>query len=513
MLASVFPPKPASFRHRAPILLALAFGAGVFAPGTASAGGFEYAVPGARSLGRGGADVAGIDTGLALYFNPANLGRMTRARATVDVNLGIYDICMRRELVGDLSEYQPSGETTNVEVIDGRNFTREVCNSARPSIVPNVGVVIPLVEGLTLGAGILVPVSSQVQQFGPTTGYTQETGMPRNRTPTRYIITQQDLLQLFPTIGLGYQPIDELRFGVAFGWGLTHAKFVKVAYDPEIGAPVGTDAANFLDAFDGFVPRVTVSAATTPVPGLDIGATFTWIGDINAGGTVDIEFLGQRLPVEGVRLNAPQPWTFNVGMRFADLLDTPVGTVGDRLATERWDIELDLGVSGSSVVQDFAVDLPDDATLLDLVEVPDALNIRHKWKNQFIVRVGGDYNVVPGIAALRAGLSYESDGVTDGFEQIDFLPFRRVGLHLGGTIRIADRFDISIAYAHLFQETTDVRGDFCVPNGGPAPEDPRCLYRATTYNPPVPEDQRVVANAGIIKSSVNLLSLELDYAF
>ena len=85
---------------------------------------------------------------------------------------------------------------------------------------------------------------------------------------------------------------------------------------------------------------------------------------------MDIEFLGERLPVEGVRLNAPQPWTFNVGVRFADLLDTPVGTVGDRLATERWDVELDLGISGSSVVQDFAVNLPDDATLLGIVEVP-----------------------------------------------------------------------------------------------------------------------------------------------
>lgn len=508
--------RPFKLRHRASLSLPFFAFALALAPTAAHAGGFEYGYPGARSLGRGGADTAGIDTPLALFYNPANLARMNRFRATLDVNLGIYDICMRREYVfnGPDSDYRPTAEVPLIGAPDedGRRFFRQICNSGRPTIVPNLGVAIPIVDGLTLGAGIIVPVSSQVQNFGRADG-TYLVGPDDFPTPTRYIITKQDLLQLFGTVGVGYAPIDELRFGFAFGWGYTHARFVNVAHarlDPN--SVNGVDTPNYLDAKDKFMPRVTVSAATTPVPGLDIAASFTWVSNVEAHGPLQVGFAGQRLPLPtqdpiNVDLVAPQPWTFNLGIRFADRLPEPVGTVGDRLSTERWDIEMDLGIVGSSRVQAFDVDIPDEASISNgAIHLPNSLSIPHRWKNQYTARLGGDFNPIPNVLGLRAGLSFESSGVTHGFEQIDFLPFRRVGIHLGGTVRIADRFDVSVAYAHLFQETTDVRGSYC------AASTENCLNRAVASDPPQ-ESELIPANAGIINSSVNLISLQMDMAF
>lgn len=499
---------PAILRHRALIALALWTGVHALAPATASAGGFEYGVPGARSLGRAGADVAGIDTGLALYYNPSNLARMDRVRATVDVNLGIYDICMRREIVGNLDEYEPEEEVDLVENVDGRNFLPDVCNSGRPSIVPNIGVAIPIVDRLTLGVGLLIPVSSQVGEYGSRVGTRVVDGMEQP-TPTRYMITKQDLLQFFGVIGLAYAPIPELRLGMTFGWGYTHARFTNLAYTPELG--IG-DVPSNLDAKDTFLPRVTVSASTSPIPGLDIAASFTWVGDINASGNVTLNALGITLPTDvpgeppiDAKLNAGQPWNFSLGVRFADRLATPVGTVGDRLSTERWDVELALGIHGSSRVEDFVIDLPDGRTVAT-IDLPPELRIRHNWKNQYTVRVGGDYNPIPNVLGLRAGLSYESNGVSYGFHNVDFVPFQRVGIHLGGTVRIADRFDISIAYAHLFQGDSNLNAEYC------EADVTNCLVRTAPGEAPPPEEL-VAVNAGVIRSSGNLLSLQLDYAF
>src|SRR5690606_21113178 len=123
--------------------------------------------------------------------------------------------------------------------------------------------------------------------------------------------------------------------------------------------------------------------------------------------------------VTPVRLVSQQNWRLAFGARFADkLAGGPVDEVGDRLSSERWDVEMNIVLQGNKRVDSFLVDLPDDATILGIVDLPDTLSLAHKWKNQLIVRLGGDYNPIPGVLGLRAGFSYESDGVTDGFEQL-----------------------------------------------------------------------------------------------
>ncbi len=118
---------------------------------------------------------------------------------------------------------------------------------------------------------------------------------------------------------------------------------------------------------------------------------------------------------------------------------------------------------------------------------------------------------MPGLIAARLGFSYETRGVSEGFEQLDFLPFQRFGLHAGATVRLGN-FDISIAYAHLFQSTVTVTEDEAQIRQVSASarieeiacgDDPDCE----------PTTPGTIINAGRYTSRYDLVSLGLTYHF
>jgi hypothetical protein len=161
--------------------------------------------------------------------------------------------------------------------------------------------------------------------------------------------------------------------------------------------------------------------------------------------------------------------------------------VQDSMATERWDVEANGVVYFNSVndEQVFTTDAGVNAAKVVLVEArPDGsraplpANIGSctnydakagqcvgqwrvptvwKGKTQLSLRVGGDYNVLPGLLAVRAGASYESDGADVQYLDITNYMLGRIGLHSGVTVRIAGHTDLSLAFAHFFQP--DVRLD------------------------------------------------------
>jgi long-subunit fatty acid transport protein len=73
-------------------------------------------------------------------------------------------------------------------------------------------------------------------------------------------------------------------------------------------------------------------------------------------------------------------------------------------------------------------------------------------KTQFSVRIGGDYNILPGVLAIRAGVSYETDGTDPEYLNITNYQLGRTGLHVGATLRLAKKTDLSFAFAHFIQK-------------------------------------------------------------
>lgn len=490
------------------LLLVFALALLLARPAVAFAGGYEYGTPGARAEGRGGAEYAATDSPTALYFNPANLARIDRIRLFLAGNMIFSNNCMRREIaeLGEGGTYTPAAEAATAVEEDGRFFLPETCNEARPSINPQLGVTIPIIEGLTAGVGLFFPVTPQIVNFGGENGTIDGT----TATPTRYLMTELDVIQAYPTVGIGYSPLEQLRLGFAFGAGITSIEFTNYAYSDLLDA----DAKNALYVKDWFNPRITASVAATPIPGLDVAVSYTWTGDVEADGHLDIDLPEPMLvptpSIDNVSLLSQQTWNLAFGVRYFKPLASPVGRVGDRLATERWDVEADFMIYGNERIDDFLVDLPDDATLSGL-PVPDELRLPHRWKNQYIFRIGGDFNAIPGVFGARAGFSYESDGVKDGFEQLDFQPFRRFGLHAGATVRVLDSIDLSAAYTHLFQEDIDNFGAYCLSTPDRV-NDPVCQQRPTSAAAPTADDL-AIANAGQIRSSFNMLMIEATYTF
>jgi hypothetical protein len=81
-------------------------------------------------------------------------------------------------------------------------------------------------------------------------------------------------------------------------------------------------------------------------------------------------------------------------------------------------------------------------------EVPSFIH----GNTQLSLRLGGDYNILLGILAVRAGLSYETNGQDPNNLNITNYQLGRTGLHLGATWRIAHRTDLSVAYVHFIQQ-------------------------------------------------------------
>ena len=441
-----------------------------------------------------------------------------------------------------------------------------VCNSGPPGIVPELAFSWRINPMFGVGVGLLAPAAVGHTVWGRSRDGTVRApdgttigGTPVDRLPSpmRYNLVEEQLLLAYPTIGVAVSPHKTIRFGATFGWGFGIFDFRSVTR-PTAGEDFGLDIFSELHAVDTFVPRVGASVAVTPHPNLDIMAGFTWTQDVNADGHIDLQAQTYRdveqadpsdtlctetgsamnaanrraCRVDDAELTAPQPWQLQFGLRYADRI-TPrardaaqVGRLSNRIedymSNERWDIELNVVYERNSEVETFRIQTPTrnaieaDTGLLATVptqiggceNLPEedqdlcALGLQHGWQDQISVRLGGDYNLLPGMASVRAGVSYETRGVKQQLAQIDFTPFMRVGIHAGLTIRLG-KLDISLAYAHIFQETLTV--DRLEETAG---IDDIAVTQVTASRA---AGDPTVINAGKYTANYDVLSLSLNY--
>jgi long-subunit fatty acid transport protein len=450
--------------------------------GTAFAIGFELAPPGARDTGRAGASAVGADTAIGLFYNPATLlAPSSRTDTALALHMGITDVCFTRQAVlEDGSGARSAGPRS-----------AEICSDAKTAYIPVGASSYRFGKKFALGLGVYSPpAAGRDLSFG-----SARTGTPDGNpaasssqlSPSRYMLLGARILQTFPTVGAAWAPWPWLRLGASFGWGFTRfslstASFSRavVSTTPvEIGAT--TDVSTDVSGKDGFTPRVQAGAWVQPfasIP-LELGLSFTYTGDIEASdaklrlrnlytdyypSTLIGLIGGVQQPaldatIRGVSVLVPQISTLHGGARYAKKLPVPVGKAGDRLASERFDIEVDFVATFAKRLDTIDATLPSDVSVVvpspspafsDInLMLPGTISLPHHWQNQYGVRVGGDYNVVPGLLAIRAGYSFESEGVKKGYTQLDFFPHKRYGLMLGATVRIIDLIDVSLAYAYF----------------------------------------------------------------
>ena len=446
----------------------------------ARAAGFELTPPGARANGRAGAAVAGADDALGVFYNPATiLATRTRVSAAVALHLHLSETCLRRtEVVEDSDGTRSAGPVLP-----------EVCDDGPLTFIPELASTVRLGERWALSIAAYAPTGATAHsKYGnPRTGTVDgKTGedAPERRTPSRYLLLEQKSLQVFPTLGVAYQPIPALRLGASFGWGITQVDFANASFSRTLvlgSVNATSDISNHLKGLDAFVPRVQVGAWTQPWErlALEFGASFVWTDDVKISNATlklrglntdiyppDYAAISEKPLVRGqfkhVDVTVPQTSQLALGTRYAKKLDMPADKIGDRLSSELFDIELDVVVALTKrmdavrVTPPHGAELPVDSPPPGVIPpfevvLPEHIVLEHHWQNQVGLRLGGDYNPIPGVLGLRAGVSYESTGVEQGYENLDFTPFQNVGLHLGATLRIVHKIDLSSSFAqHIF---------------------------------------------------------------
>lgn len=384
-----------------------------------------------------------------------------------------------------------------------------------------------LADWLTIGAGF----QWQLVVYSTTTFSRVDTYIS-SRDDVRAEVFGRDLFIPGLIASAQISPIDALDIAIGFKWSDRVESVAKVDATPGAfgtGSPFDwRDSSGAMQQTQSFVPKTTQ----------------------NIRGTV----------------SAPPIWApqLSFGLRYADRLKPKTKTkdwdaahraagkdVEDSMLTERWDIEADAVMYFNSVsnyrkfsnpgrlvdlVATSASGMPvttttlvgactkyrDNNTMGDciLAESPALLH----GKNQISLRFGGDYNVFPGLFTVRAGLSYETNGADPRFNDITNYMLGRTGLHVGATLRVAKKTDISVGYVHFIQKEVKLTPNLM---GAPVPTawtmDPTKYHLVTGKNDGVAgfaitdsatsAEGPLFANAGTYFYHLDVLSVDFAQHF
>lgn len=479
-----------AFQHFATIqrFAALACCAGItLAARPTAAQGIETTVAGTVALGRS-ANALRVNDFMATWLNPANLAVIPSTDLGVELRLPLLDACFDRAR-NPAVEYRTA---TTDPTLPAESFDK-VCNKGGVMPTGNVGWAQAFPSGWGYGVGFFTPTAVPGLKYGQDTIVTQAPADGEMRpltttgleSPNRFLLLQRAQLGGFLQAGAGVQLAKEIRVGLALGLGFATIHNVNVG-SVQGGTFQDQELLTDVHASDWAIPRAMLSVVAEPIAGLDVLGAFTYQSDVDAGGYVDFTSNGiQGAQRTDCRSTDPGPgphcrsdkaslkvpftrFVATLGVRYASRR-TERKRALDPMKDERWDVEINGSWSETSHVDQYVLQLYDQApgsagssrvafsSALDsaALSLPAKIVLPYHWRDTFSLRVGGDYNLIASKLAVRAGLSYESNATPTEYMNIDAFAVSRYGLHVGATYALG-RLKLSIAYAHIFYQSVDV---------------------------------------------------------
>jgi long-chain fatty acid transport protein len=509
----------------------------------------EFPDNGSEQEGRGGAWVARASDPLAAFYNPAGLaGQPTRI--TIQANFSSQHTCFTR--------VKAAGDPT----ADGVTGTYpQVCSGAGFYPDPQVGFTWRLSDRIGVGFLLLAPSAVGSTRWPAFVG--------DSPAPQRYLLIQSNVVFLTPTIAAGWEIVDGLRIGASFQFGTApHIDFVNAAVGLNSSAgtqyvPSTNDIRTELTAKDLFVPGFTVGTLWSPADDVDVAGWYKWSAPVSAKGDLLTEYpyftpASARGNTAGITkgdtsvpncndpqgppnacgsgnnasVKVPVPMEAKIGVRFHLPASRPADPHRrDPLADDLFDVEADFTWANDSAFDTLQVRFPGnaygDGRLPANPEIPSTIpeiaDVRHRNRDVFGARLGGDYNIVPDTLALRAGGFFESQAADTVYQNIDFDSAERFGVAAGATYRLkvndTQAFDFMAAYGHVFFGTlgnTNPDGP-----GLPATSGTACSPSAPAGSPPsmtCPNGNQKYrtnypVNLGTITSSVNVINVGVSFRF
>ncbi len=503
----------------------------------------EFPDNGSEQEGRGGAWVARASDPLAAFYNPAGLaGQQTRL--TLQANISTQNTCFTR--------VKASNDTTADGVAAGATYPK-VCQNGSFFPNPQLAFTYRLTDRIGLGLAVLGPSAVG--------GVTWPDFQGSSPSPQRYLLISSNVLLLTPSLGVGWEPIDGLRFGASFIFGTAPTiDFINASPALVDGtpSPAQNDIRAELKAKDLFIPGFTLGTIWSPLDSLDVAAWYKYMGSINATGDVttqtgfysnpqNIIYGDTALPNcnnpmltnnpcgsgNNVKITVPIPMEAKLGVRYHMPRSgaAVAAHLRDPIAQDLFDVEADFTWANDSAFDAIQIrfpgtpgglgTLPANPGITTSAVLPPNADVPHGFKDVFGVRLGGDYNVLPDQLALRAGGFFESQAAVQQYQNIDFDAASRFGVSLGGTYRLRignHPLDLMAGYGHVFFATLSntsptaagipaLTGEVCP--GGAASRLPNgtCTQGNQQYRTPW------AVNLGTITSSIDVINVGASFGF
>jgi long-subunit fatty acid transport protein len=476
----------------------------------AVAGGFEHPTNGTRALGRGGAFTAMANDLTAMDYNPAGLLH----------NKG-WQIMLSNNFTDFKLKFTPTtaaGRINPVENDAGPFLLAPVFGVSTDILHPDVRVALGVYGPSAYGRSTY-PVDWDRLDEEP------------GAFPHRYMLTETDIMLVYYTASVAWQPFDMWGVGLSLHWidmmqgriGMVTSGWMDdIQWSP---ANDSYDVRAQLDVSSHFNFAATLGTWVRPIDRLRIGASFR-VGfdeggsnNIDASGTMKLQFQGdfiQSLYISGKETGegiVPYsdsgkpvtniPVTFNMTLPMVARLGIQyIHPFTDE--EQLFDIELDVIWEGWSALQKYGVDLSGymQVTGAGVVKAEkmqfQPVDVPKNFQDTWSVRLGGDVRITKWLQA-RLGGYYETGAVPVAYTNIDFASFDRLGIGTGLTFHYR-WFDLSFGYSHIFQKDRVV-----------SIEDSK-VYVQFPLLDQAPLDQHKV-NAGKYETSYDIYSLSLEAKF
>lgn len=441
---------------------------------TAHAGGFEVPDMGARAIGRGSANVVGVEDGTAIHYNPGALAKMRGTTVMYDHGLMWQRTQFSRATLSDA--WGPEAGTS-FETVEARN-----------NLFPILGTLVVTsdfgLDDWTFAAGVYGPNGVGKQTY-PAYG------------PQSLMMTELDVLLAYYTLGAAWKWKDVFGIGavvqyadlIRLDYGLVSDSVVTTGLNP-VPDPQSTQLVTRIEMKDRTSATAQLGAWYRPHQRLELGVSTRFVPvyfEPRGGVSVDKETLVTEDIT--VKMDLTLPVIVRGGLRY--IHDT---------GTRTWfDVELDAVYESWSMLKSFDLDVQGQLNGQDLRE----LKIAKNWKDTVSVRLGGDVHPLPPYLTLRTGAFFETAAVPDNFSSIDFPSFQRFGVG-GGFSAGAKGAYLTVGYMHVFQEKRTVSEEFGKVFGQrplrPCPQGCDGL-------------SGVPANAGTFQTGYDLLTIGIDLRF
>lgn len=410
---------------------------GLLLAGPAHGAGLTFLDPGARSLARGGAIVAGVDDATAVFLNPARLVDDHAYGVTGALTLALLEHGFDRAGVDSTgAPYAP------------------VAESGPPGLLPLLAAKGSFgLEDWAFGLALHAPNAYGTREF-PTDG------------AQRYQLVDTDI-QLFTTsVAVAWRPLPELSVGLALELVTLLRARIGMVVDGYWLQTTHADSGPYdtlahIDVADPARFDVTLGLAWRPRDWLEVGLSARLLPvAFAADGAWTPRFLGEDIARlhEGGQLSVTESGV-HLGLTLPPIVRLGVRLVGrDTPEAAPWgDLELDLVYEAWSVYERLDVRF-DGALALAAAENPlplHPLDMPRAYRDTVSVRLGG--SVRPGLEwlDLSAGAFYESAAAPPATTTVDTAAGHRLGFGIGATFQVGP-VALTAAWVHAFELPVDV---------------------------------------------------------